>query len=93
MAGFFDQSFSENERKIINVLITMCRHQIWLIRNLARFQSKFLSFEEACMKLKYYLCNHVKLLYLSRNTNEDAKPSLAKILHAIYVTFKVGHST
>ena len=90
LAGFFNGNFNENERQIVNVLITMCRYQIWLNRNAAKYQSKFLTFGESYLKLKYYICNHIETLQLSKSTKPDMMPLLENLFEAIQTTFRSG---
>ena len=90
MAGFFNTNFSENERQVINVITTMCRYQMWLIRNAAKFQNNFFTFEESYLKLKYFICNHIETLQLSKHTNNDIKQLLAKCVQSIQTTFRRG---
>ena len=79
LTGYFKEDLDRSACLVINMIIGMTKHSIWLSRNLIKKENKVIRFQEFYLRIKHYILSHVQLLLLSSQTENNIKTLLAEV--------------
>ena len=88
--GYFIFDLNNDEALIINMLLSMTRYHIWLVRNAARYQENKMSFTECYVRLRHYIADHMNILIKSKSTKKELKPKISQIINDLDITLHNG---
>ena len=88
--GVFSENLQNDDLYIINMILSMTRYHIYLMRNHTKNEGKQVSFTESYIRLRSYISGHIKILLLSHRVKNMIKMRLEEILIHISDIFKQG---
>lgn len=90
LCGVFSENLQNDDLYIINMILSMTRYHIYLMRNHTKNEGKQVSFAESYIRLRSYISGHIKILLLSHRVKNMIKMRLEEVLIHISDIFKQG---
>ena len=73
----------KRESDLINVVLTLCRWTIWKRRNINRYESRLLNYDETVVLLRHEINQHIQMLLNSKYVKNDLTINLEKIIQVM----------
>ena len=90
LSGTFPDDLDNKNCFIINMILSMTRYHLYLMRNITKKEEKYISFTECYTRLRYYIKSHIKLLLMSDSTSQEVKDKLGDVLTHLVIILRNG---
>ena len=90
LCGVFPDDPQNDDALMINMVLSITRYHLYLMRNITKNEDKQISFTECYIRLRFYITSHVRLLTISKHTSIDVKCKLEELLNHIAQALRNG---